>query len=306
MRKNAEQESSESDRSGRIGQAEYAEHGYLKEGARNCVSRSIEYANQDAATARLARHLNLEDLADQFEASSKRVWACWQESKQSLCPQRSDGQWVEPYNPALPTRKDYWNCPYFYEGSGYEWTLNLRHDLPGLIERLGGPESFEAYLDTFFEKHIILWKEILHHTPYLYHHIGKPGKSCLAARKLLRERYHSGRDGLPDNEDMGSNSAFVMCTMIGLYPEMGEDYYYLIPPLFNEMTLSVGKSNTLVIRAENAGDEMVYLAKANLNGQELDTAWLRHSDLAKGGMLELTLSKEPTDFGKEPPPSRKI
>lgn len=303
MRKNAEVDSPEAERSGRLSRAEYQAHGYLREGARNCTSRSIEYANQDMATAILAKHLGQDAVAATYAEASQGPWKLWQDDKQSICPRRSDDTWVEPYDPTRPTRPDFWNCPYFYEGTGIEWTLNMRQDLYGLIDRLGGPEGFETYLDTFFRERICIWKEITLHTPYLYHYVGKPWKSCLTARKLLREKYHSGRDGLSDNEDMGCNSAFVICTMTGLYPEMGRDFYYLIPPLFETVTLQLGGNRTLTIHAPGAREDRIHIRSATLNGAPLETAWVRHAALAEGGTLELELSDTPTGFGSQPPPN---
>ena len=44
-----------------------------------------------------------------------------------------------------------------------------------------------------------------------------------------------------------------------------------------------------------------YIQKAELNGEPLETCWLYHRDLARGGLLELWLGPEPNeDWGSGP------
>lgn len=303
MRKNAEVDSPEPTLCGRIGRAEYAANGFLRDGTISCVSRGIEYAGQDLAAAILAGRLGQDDLARRCAEDSRRIWGLWHEGKRALCPQKQDGSWIEPFDPTRPTRPDYWNCPYFYEGTAVEWTLSLRHDIHGLIGRFGGPEAFEAFLDRFFDGQIHLWKEIILHTPYLYHYVGKPGKSCQAARKMLRAKYHCGRRGLSDNDDMSSNSAYVICTMLGLYPEMGRDFYYLIAPLFPRSEIHVGRGKPLTLLADGAAEDTCFIRSVMLNGAPLRRAWVRHAEIADGGTLEFVLSRTPTSFGETIPPN---
>lgn len=303
MRKNAEVDSQDPNRRGRIGRAEYVAHGFLHEGTKSCVSRGVEYANQDLAAAVVARHLGYRDRARQYGQDSLGIWALWQEDKKALCPKRKDGSWLEPFDPTKPTRPDYWNCPYYYEGTAIEWTLNMRQDVYGLIERIGGADAFERYVDRFFDGMIYLWKEIILHTPYLYHYIGKPGKSCQTARMMLRKLYHVGRDGLSDNDDMSCNSAYVMWTMLGLYPEMGRDFYYLIAPLFERSELRVGGDEILTILAAGAAEDMCFIKSVKLNSAPINRAWLLHNEIAGGGTLEIELSSDPTGFGDESPPN---
>ena len=62
----------------------------------------------------------------------------------------------------------------------------------------------------------------------MYHYAKCPNKSSYTARALLDLAYDTSRIGLPDNEDMGCHSANYMCGMIGLYPMMGQDWYFII------------------------------------------------------------------------------
>lgn len=284
---------------------EYLERGYLSANVKNCVSRSIEYSYQDWCIGNLAEHLGDKETAERFYRSSARIWELWRNDLKCFAPRKPDGTWVEPFDPIRPTRKDDWNDPYFYEGTAHEWTLCVLHDLKGLIDRHGGPDAFVAHLDRFFDEYLYHWKEIILHTPYLYHYAGRPDRTVEVTRKILSEKYKRARSGLPDNEDMGSHSAFYMCSAIGLYPIMGQDIYLLSTPLFREVKLRLKKTgNTLLIRTSKSPKEHHYINEVQLNGRSLKRNWVKHSELISGGILDLVVEDTPNGWGTvEIPPS---
>jgi Na+/melibiose symporter-like transporter len=127
----------------------------------------------------------------------------------------------------------------------------------------------------------------------------------LVLRTILAKAYSTARNGLPDNEDMGCHSAFYMCGMLGLYPVMGQDWYFLTAPAFTSSTITLGESGaTFVIRAPEASPEHLYISAATLNGKPIDRAWVYHREIDKGGELTLDLCTAPTSWGtKRQPPS---
>ena len=61
----------------------------------------------------------------------------------------------------------------------------MPHDIPGMVELMGGTERVIADLDTMFDKTPtdFLWNayynhanEPVHHVPFLYNHLGQPWK----------------------------------------------------------------------------------------------------------------------------------
>lgn len=53
---------------------------------------------------------------------------------------------------------------------------------------------------------------------------------------------------------MGCQSAFYICSAMGLYPLMGQDLYFLVPPVFNKVTLLLGaQANPVPLTIETQG-----------------------------------------------------
>lgn len=297
----------------------YRDLGYVSSSSPQCVSRHLEYSYQDWCLARLAEKAGDTDSAARFQESSKKIWNLWREDARGFAPRRVDGTWHEPFDPEC-CLSDFWNDPFFYEGSSREWSWNAQHDLAGLVSRFGGPEKFIAALNDFLRpyeespwtgfgmpqvRRLYHSKETLLHVPYLYHYVGRPDLSADAVRRVLEAFFRPERKGLHDNEDMGCQSTFFIASTLGLYPLMGQDLYWLTTPVFTRSEITVGANNErLVIEAPGAGPDRPYIASATLDGKPLDRAWLRHGEIAQGAVLRLTLSATPTSWGTtQLPPS---
>ncbi|MCC5838625.1 MAG: GH92 family glycosyl hydrolase [Opitutales bacterium] len=264
---------------------EHRERGWLPVGTPNCVSRSIEYSFQDACATRLAAAAALPAAGSPAAGRVDKLWELWRDDLKCFAPRHADGEWVEPFDPWQPLCPDYWNDPFFYEGTAHEWAFQAMHLLPEIVTRHGGADAFCRHLDLFFER-IYLWKEIILHTPFLYHYAGRPDLSARQVRRQLRQHYRSGREGLSDNEDMGSQSTFFIAASLGLYPIAGMDLYLLVPPLFPEANLTVGlQHKRLRLRVDGPTADDADFVGLTLNGVPLDRAWVRHSEICEGGDL---------------------
>ncbi|MEK4514752.1 GH92 family glycosyl hydrolase [Paenibacillus sp. FSL H8-0122] len=287
---------------------DYHSLGYLSTDVKkNCVSRHMEYAYQDWCIGRLAEELGQAETAAEYYDSSKKLWNLWREDLRTFAPRRPDGEWVKSFDPesCLP---DSWNDPYFYEGTSLQWSFSTHHDFHGLVERHGGKEAFIRHLDYFFDGGFYNSKETMLHIPYLYIYAGRPDKAADRVRECLETYFKAERDGLGDNEDMGCQSAFFICSAMGLYPLMGQDLYFLVPPVFNKVTLLLGaQANpvplTIETIGEGSGSGKRYILSASLNGQALNRAWVRHEEIAGGGTILLELGAEPGEWGSLIPPS---
>ena len=92
--------------------------------------------------------------------------------------------------------------------------------------------------------------------------------------------------------------------MLGLYPNAGQDYYYLCRPAFPKVTIHLANAHNLVISTSGATTDEPYVASARLDGRPWAQAWIRHRDLVSASALDFDLTANPSPWGRHPrPPS---
>jgi predicted alpha-1,2-mannosidase len=306
MRKNVETPSPNPKLCGRFVE-DWRDLGYLSTNVRqNAVSRHLEYAYQDWCIGTLAERLGQPEVARRYYRGAGKVWNLWRDEIGFFAPKNPDGSWVDPFDPMHVRKPDSWNDPYFMEANSWKWSWNVQHAFAEHMRRLGGPEAYVAKLDAYFDQKLHGSKEIILHVPYLYLYAGRPDRAAQRVRQCLGSFFKPERRGLVDNEDMGCQSAFYMASCMGLYPLMGQDMYWLVPPAFERQTITLGASGAaLTIEAPGAPGAFTdprYIVSAALNGKPLDRAWLRHAEIADGGVLKLEIAETPGEWGRATPP----
>jgi len=73
----------------------------------------------------------------------------------------------------------------------------------------------------------------------------------------------------------------------------GSEQYALGSPAIKEATLQLENGKTFRIETKSQSDKNVYVQKAILNGKELTTPFLLHSDIMKGGKITFYMSSKP-------------
>ncbi len=277
---------------------DYRDLGYLSTNIkRSRVSKHMEYAYQDWCIGKLADILGHTEVAGDYYESSRKLWNLWNDDLKLFAPRKPNGEWDPGFDPEY-MRPDPWNDENFYEASAWQWVYNTQHDFSGLIRRSGGKEAFIEKLDRFFDEGHYHSKETMLHIPYLFTYAGRPDKTARRVQEVIEKFYSNTRSGISDNEDAGCQSAFYICSAIGVYPMMGQDHYILTAPLFERTVLSLGDSGKkLIISAPGAGKGPSYIVAAKLNGKPLHRAWIRHGEIADGAELELELSEVPNEWG---------
>jgi putative alpha-1,2-mannosidase len=82
------------------------------------------------------------------------------------------------------------------EGDHWAYTLNVMHDVPGLIELMGGADKFVDFIDRHFAgDHNLHTNEPSHHIPYLYAWAA-PHRAQEWVRSLGRSEYNHTDIGL--------------------------------------------------------------------------------------------------------------
>lgn len=314
---------------GRGGLREYLQLGYIPHGTARAGNRTVEYSLCDFAIHQVAKSLGKKDIADRYLKQSeswKNLWRPDYEhdgAKGFIMPRNAAGEWLDSipfghskfqkptfrYTPLTfegPWYTPWWDM-FFYEASAWEYSLSIPHDVPALIEKCGGPDSFEKRLDTFFEKgYFNVNNEPSFLSPCLYHWIGRPDKSGDRILEIIKNNYNDSPAGLPGNDDSGAMSSWLIFNMAGIYPNAGHDYYLIHTPLLQSTTFRLQDGKTFTISADGLSPDNRYISKMYLNGKPYESYMLRHSDLAAGGELRLMMAPKPETTLKETPVSSNI
>lgn len=178
------------------------------------------------------------------------------------------------------------------------WCLDVYHDFPGLIRRMGGPDAFITHLDRLFDSGVWFLKETMVHVPHLYSLAGRPDRSADRVHEALKREYSLSCDGLSDDEDFGCQSSWFLWNSLGLFPLIGHTIYLLTPPLFDRSRIQTG-SGTLTVHADRSSGSR-YIAEVKINGRTLERAWVEHRELQGESELAFRLSDTPGAWGQTP------
>ena len=197
-----------------------------------------------------------------------------------------------------------------YEGSAWLYTFFVPQDQASLITTLGGPEAFVRRLDFLHESGLLyIGDEQGFLLVYQYHYAGRPAKSAERAHAYVPSHFNTTLVGIPGNDDSGAMGSFVALTMLGLFPNPGQDVYLITPPFFEEWSITnkiTGKTATVRNVGFDATYENVYIQSATLDGVAYTKSWLTHAFFLQGGVLELTLGRNESAWGtrdEDLPPS---
>lgn len=204
------------------------------------------------------------------------------------------------------------------EANPLQQTWFVPHDPRGLME-LMGRERFLARLNDMFERTPgnFFWNayhnhsnEPVHQVPYIFPYAGAPWLTQKWVRRIMRDGYGLGPEGLCGNDDVGQMSAWFLLSAMGIHPFCtGSNVFIIGSPLFPEIEIDLSpdyhRGKTLRIVAENNSPENVYIQSGKLNGQPLDRAWVTYEELTAGAVLEFRMADQPNyEWGAgSPPPS---
>ena len=309
----------------------YAEHGYmpaLRPGEKETVPEVHPFEKRqpvpvtlgnsfdDWSIAQLARELNKPDDEELFLKRAANYKNLFRADKSLMWPKDDAGNWIEPMDPKFGGGMG--GRDYYDENNGYTYTWDVAHDYAGLISLMGGTEKAEANLDQLFREPLgrskyefqakfpdstsmvgqfSMGNEPSLAIPYIYDRLGAPWKTQERVRMLLDAFFTDTLQGIPGDEDGGGMSAFVVFSMMGFYPVTPTiPTYDIVSPVFEKITIHLRNGKDFVITAHHASKQNKYVQKIVLNGRPLDRVWFRHSDLAQGGTLELTMGDTPNNL----------
>jgi predicted alpha-1,2-mannosidase len=285
------------------------------------VDKTLEYSWDDYALAQFAKKLGKEDDYKLFLARAHNYTNVFDASTGFMRGRSVDGSWISPYDPSEP----YYNYM-SKEATGWQNFWLVPHDVQGLINLLGGRETFLKKLDTFFNTPYApngIARDVTgmvglycqgnqpdQQVAYYYDYAGQPWKTQKLIRKILQLMYGSDKYGLayPGMDDQGSTSSWYVFSAMGFYTvDPSSPNYVIGSPLFDEVILHMGNGKELIIQAENNSGKNLYIQSATLNDQPWNKPWFSHADIAKGGKFVFKMGSQPNpNWGSAPgaePPS---
>ncbi len=291
---------------------------------RQAVSITTAFSYADWAISQLAAYAGKDEDVALFKERAAFYKNVYRPEKGMFWPKDAEGNWIDGTDPRYMDRM------YYTENNAYTFMWDVKHDIYGLFDLMGGLEEAERKLDDMFRIPITMSKfefykilpdatgmvgqfamgnEPSFHIPYLYNYMGSPWKTQKRIHQLIDMLFYDDVMGLPGDEDGGGMSAFVVFSKMGFFPVTpGVPVYAIGSPFFETATISLPDGKKFTVKARNFSEENKYIQSAKLNGKPLERSWFSHSELVGGGVLELTMGPEPapswgSDLSQLPPSS---
>ena len=300
---------------GRLGYEYYNKLGYVPYDVKinENVARTLEYAYDDWCIYEFGKALG--KSKKELEPFRKRAFNYRNvfDSETKLMRGRlKNGKFQSPFSPLK------WGDA-FTEGNAWHYTWSVFHDPAGLIQLMGGKQTFNNMLDSVFNVpplfddsyygsviHEIREMQIMNmgnyahgnqpiqHMIYLYGYSGEPWKTQYWIRQTMQRMYNANPDGYCGDEDNGQTSAWYVFSAMGFYPVCpGAGEYVLGAPYFDEMTLHLENGRTVSIKANGNTDDNCYVNSLTLNGKPYSKNYIKRSDLMQGAQFVYTMSAKP-------------
>ena len=206
----------------------------------NSVSHALEYYIADYALSLLAADLGHTEDAEKFRAQSLQYKHYYCPEFGTLRPLQKDGTFLAPFNPRQG--ENFEPVPGFHEGSAWNYTFYVPHDVIGLSKLMGGRKAFVNKLQRVFDEGLYdpaNEPDIAY--PYLFSYFkGEEWRTAKIVSDLLDKHYTTRPDGIPGNDDTGTMSAWAVFSMMGFYPDCpGDPSYTLTTPRFDRVEITL-------------------------------------------------------------------
>jgi predicted alpha-1,2-mannosidase len=288
----------------RLGLKHYKSQGFIPADRENeAVSKTLEYAYDDWCIAQVAKDLKMQDEYDYFMKRAANYINVY-DTNTGFMRGKKNGRWVSPFDPFEVSGM-------YTEANAWQYSWFVPHDIPGLMNLMGGPEKFAGRLNELFSTTPALTgrsqpdisgligqyahgNEPSHHMAYLYNWTPQSNRTAETVRRIMADFYTNDRDGLAGNEDCGQMSAWYVFSAMGFYPVCpGDNTYAFGSPLFRKITIGKGTANTFTILADSVSAENKYTGNIMFNGLKQQTPLL-HQQIQSGVTIEMNMTGQPS------------
>lgn len=300
---------------GRLGWEYYNKLGYVPYDVKinENVARTLEYAYDDWCIYQFGKSLGKseKELA-QYKKNAMNYKNVFDKETNLMRGRNQDGKFQTPFSPLK------WGDA-FTEGNSWHYSWSVFHDPQGLINLMGGKQTFVQMLDSVFNVpplfddsyyggviHEIREMQIMNmgnyahgnqpiqHMIYMYNYAAQPWKAQYWIREVMDKLYTAQADGYCGDEDNGQTSAWYVFSAMGFYPVCpGANQYVIGTPYFHKMTLHLENGKTMTITAQNCSQENKYIQSLSINGMPSTKNFFTHEQLTQGGNIQYVMGSTP-------------
>jgi predicted alpha-1,2-mannosidase len=300
---------------GRLGYEYYNKLGYVPYDVKinENAARTLEYAYDDWCIYQLAKKLGKPKKEQKLYAQRALNYRNLFDKETNLMRGRNqDGTFMKPFSPLK------WGDA-FTEGNSWHYTWSVFHDPQGLINLMGGKDTFVNMLDSVFAVPPVFdesyYGQVIHeiremqimgmgnyahgnqpiqHMIYLYDYAGQPWKAQYWVRQVMNRMYTPYPDGYCGDEDNGQTSAWYVFSALGFYPVApGTTQYIVGAPLFKKAVMHFENGNSLTINAPKNDANNIYIQSMKYNGADYTKNYLEHFDMLQGGVIDVDMGATP-------------
>jgi predicted alpha-1,2-mannosidase len=288
----------------------YIQYGYVPQDKHGwSVTMTLEYAFDDWCIAQVAKKLNQISDYNLFMQRAQSYKVLFDSSTGFMRAKDSNGKFIEPFDPLL---SEHGFDGQYIEGTAWQHSFFVPHDVEGLAKLYGGKENLVKKLDDLFmapsELHgentsadvsgligqYAHGNEPSHHIIYMYTALGHPQKTAKWIKVVTDSMYKTGPDGLTGNDDCGQMSAWYIWSALGMYPMNPSAGQYVFGlPLIKNASITLPNKKILTIQTiENKSTKLSekYVTSVYLNNRKLTNGYITHQELLEGGILKFILN----------------
>ncbi|MCD6322721.1 MAG: GH92 family glycosyl hydrolase [Clostridiales bacterium] len=301
---------------------EFTERGYIPERERKSTgshcdgaAQTLEYSYDYWCIAQIAKELGKSEDYEYFIEKSQNYRNVYDKDTGFMRPRNGDGSFIEPFDPL--SKKG------FCEGNSWGYSYYVPHDIPGLIELMGGEKAFVKKLSEAFEAakemnyyagkpelrrdkaYINYGNENTRFHAALFSHAGASELTQKWSRIVKDSLFSNiGKLGFCEDDDCGLSAGTSLLLALGLFDIKGGAYknpvYELGSPVFDEIIIKLsnqyysGKEFRIIM--VNNSPANLYINSVVLNGENLNGFTLSHEEVINGGSVILGMSDRPLNI----------
>lgn len=222
---------------GRNGAESYCKLGYVPyDEEKESVNLTLDAAYGDWCIAEISKILGKTEIESKYRKRALNYRNLFDKETGFMRAKNKKGEFRPDFTP-FGWGRDY------TEGSAWQTSFAVPHDIEGLAELYGGREKLIEKIDELFaappEYEVIGYGSEIHemtemaavdfgqcaisnqpsfHIPYIYSALGDVEKTAYWVKKLCNNAFSYENDGFPGDEDNGTTAAWFIFSVLGLYP----------------------------------------------------------------------------------------